>query len=373
MGRLNRSVIGATLVLALLAAACTPSSELPRTTEPPVITAEPFGCTAGAGVDGRLVPDCGVLLGTIDAPNGVVELSVADQQQTINGSQESAANQGREFSFELVRAYQRGSRGAVAALNARLADLDENPDRLLYFSWKVATGRGAWESIAAGSSDADLVAFATAVAEGGHTIFLSLHHEPEGDQEGVHYDYVEMWRHSHDLIETTLGQVDGGGDVVWVMNYMGHVSGEDLANVDAYYPGSEYVDWLSYNPYNWAECRDGAAWRSFLDVATPMYRHLTTESQFLDGSGQPKPILIGETATNEDPDDPQRKARWLRDMADVLAGGKLPMIKGVVYFNQAAPDFCDRYWSSSEASAAEFAEIALDPFFNPQSAETGGS
>jgi hypothetical protein len=102
-----------------------------------------------------------------------------------------------------------------------------------------------------------------------------------------------------------------------------------------------------------------------------MYTHLTTDARFFDASGEPKPILIGETATNEDPVDPNRKAEWLSDMASVLEQGRLPHIKAVIYFNQAAPDFCDRYWDSSEASASAFSELATRGFFNPLTAVPG--
>jgi len=376
MGRMGiswRKVIGCAIVGALMTPACSSRATDPVTTLGPIVTVQPVECEPGSGVDALLVPRCGVLLGTIDAESsGTVRLGVAHQEATVRAIQMETSGSGENtFRFDLLRVYQRGINGAAGELRSRLADLEANPGRLLYLSVKVDRGLGAWANVADGQHDDGLQTFGRAVAEGGHTIFLSLHHEPEGDEEGSHQEYVAMWRHAHGVIEAAINESDGAGDVVWVMNYQGHVGGENLQAVDAYYPGNDYVDWLSYNPYNWAGCHDGADWRSFYDVASPMYRYLTTEPLFLNPDGSPKPILIGETASNEDPDDPNRKAEWIRDLAATLEGGRLPQIKAVVYFNQAAPAFCDRYWDTSEASAAAFAELATDPFFDPQASDPG--
>ena len=370
MGRAPRTVAAALLALIVVTSACTDEATRgPSTTTVTGVSAgvATQGCAGGDGVDENLVPKCGVLLGTIDAPRGAVPLGIEHQQATVDSSQAEAAGGNEGFRFELIRVYQRGSADVVASLNSTLADLAASEDRLVFFSWKVEVGEGAWAAVASGAYDEQLRAFAEALAASDRTIFVSLHHEPEGDREGTADEYVAMWRHAHDVIESTLAGADGAGRAVWVMNYTGHVDGKNLQEVAEFYPGDAYVDWMSYNPYNWAVCRGNADWRSFSDVARPMYELLTTDARFFDRSGQPKPILIGETATNEDPDDPARKAAWLRDMAEALEGGTLPQIKAVIYFNQAAPAFCDRHWDSSPDAADAFAEVATHPFFNPLS------
>ena len=311
------------LALIVVASACTDEATRgPSTTTVTGVSAgvATQGCAGGDGVDENLVPKCGVLLGTIDAPRGAVPLGIEHQQATVDSSQAEAAGGNEGFRFELIRVYQRGSADVVASLNSTLADLAASEDRLVFFSWKVEVGEGAWAAVASGAYDEQLRAFAEALAASDRT-----------------------------------------------MNYTGHVDGKNLQEVAEFYPGDAYVDWMSYNPYNWAVCRGNADWRSFSDVARPMYELLTTDARFFDRSGQPKPILIGETATNEDPDDPARKAAWLRDMAEALEGGTLPQIKAVIYFNQAAPAFCDRHWDSSPDAADAFAEVATHPFFNPLS------
>jgi hypothetical protein len=369
MGSSSRA-LGALVIAAVAMAACADTAQDPVPELPAVVTAAEVECSEGAGLSELLEPECGVLWGTIDAPDsGPVPLGVDHQEQTVDAIS-AEADAGTGFSFELVRVYERGSRNIGDAVRTRLGEL--SGDRVLFVSWKVATGTGAWADIAAGVYDDALETFAQTVAASGETIFVSLHHEPEGDQEGDPADYRAMWHHAHAIVEAALTAADGGGDIVWVMNYQGHVSGERLDEVAAYYPGGEYVDWLSYNPYNWSQCRAGAQWRSFQDVASPLYRYFTSDPAFADADGEVKPLLIGETGSNEDPGDAQRKAEWIREMADVLEAGKLPAIKGVVYFNQSQPQFCDRYWYTSDSAAAAYAEASTRPFFNPMTASGAG-
>jgi hypothetical protein len=329
-------------------------------------------CVPGESpIDAHLVPECGVWLGTIDSrPDAVAEASrpigLDHQESTVA---ELAAARG-DFSFDLIRFYVRPADDVVARITTELADEVEK-DRVPFVSWKVAQGTGAWAEIAAGNHDAIISEVADAIARFGRTVLLSVHHEPENDSdEGTAEDFVAMWRHVHDLIESTLAASDGGGDVVWVMNYQGHSTEPDQDLIASFYPGDAYVDWIAYNPYNWAGCHDGAMWRSFADVVEPLYEILTSDPRFLDASGAPKPLMIGETGTNEG-GGPNRKARWLRGMADTLREGEFPQLKAVVYFNHAQPAFCDRLWDSSPAAAEAFVEMATDPFFNPRGLDEG--
>jgi hypothetical protein len=359
----------ALVVAALLAAACSGDRGGDETVPVPPVPVTPVACTLGAApLDDLLVPPCGVLLGTIDPPNGDLPIDLAHQEAAL--SELVGAAPGNGFAFDLVRTYQAGSTGAAEAVAARLESA-ASAGRIAYLSWKVDVGEGAWARVAAGEFDPVVVDVAEVVASSGRRVFLSLHHEPENDGDvGTPEEYVAMWRHVHDLVEATLAASAGSGRVVWVMNYMGHVDGAALDTVDRYYPGEAYVDWLAYNPYNWAGCHAGAQWRGFVEVAAPLYTYFTTNPTFYDATGKPKPLMIGETGTNEDGED-GRKARWLEDMAASLTSGQLAAIKAVVYFNHGSPRFCDRMWDSSPSSAAAFAAIATDPFFNPRGLDPG--
>jgi hypothetical protein len=310
-------------------------------------------------------------LGTIDPPEDVLaaagpEIGLEHQEATVS---RLAAGDG-DFAFDLVRFYQRGSADAVPRISAELKEAAAR-DRIPFVSWKVALGAGAWGDVADGRHDEDIVAVAEVIARSGLKMFLTVHHEPENDPaEGGPGEYVAMWRHVHDLVETTLAKTPGGGDVVWVLNYQGHANDASPEIVEAYYPGEAYVDWIAYNPYNWAGCHDDAQWRSFEDVAAPMYDLLTSDARFFDDSGMPKPLMIGETGTNEGPA-PSQKAEWLAAMADTLRSGRFPHLRAVVYFNHAQPVFCDRHWDTSPAAARAFVDMAADPFFNPRGLDAG--
>jgi hypothetical protein len=362
----------AAAVFALVLGACTQTADTTTTRGAPRPATTRPDCVPGASpIDADLVPECGVWLGTIDPRlDAVAEASrpigLDHQEDRVS---ELASGSG-DFTFDLIRFYLRPTDDVVGRITE---ELDEAADgeRVAFLSWKVAQGTGAWGDIAAGNHDLVISAVAETIAGSGQSVFLTVHHEPENDPgEGTAEDYVAMWRHVHDLVESTLDATGGGGDVVWVMNYQGHSTEPDRDLVASFYPGEAYVDWIAYNPYNWAGCHDGATWRSFADVVEPLYEILTTDPLFLDARGAPKPLMIGETGTNEG-GGPRRKAQWLTEMADTLRDGEYPQLKAVVYFNHAQPVFCDRLWDSSPAAADAFAEMATDPFFNPRGLDEG--
>lgn len=175
-----------------------------------------------------------------------------------------------------------------------------------------------------------------------------------------------MWRHAHEVIEAELAERPGSGGVAWVMNYMGHIDGGDLDEVDAYYPGNSYVDWIAFNPYNWKYC-GGEDWHSFAEVARPMLEYLTTNGRYLT-AGEAKPLMVGETGAHEGRTDAESKAQWFADMSETLQSEEFAPIKAVVYFNQVEPTFCDWHWDSSPEAAAAFTALVTDPFFHPASA-----
>ncbi len=285
--------------------------------------------------DANLVPSCGLMLGTTDRQ--VDSLDLATQERIL----------GRAFS--MVRIYKVGPGETFFNANEqRLAD----EGRVLVYSWKVINEPGAWARVAAGEFDAELRRAANEIVASGHVAMFSLHHEPEDNvpASGSNADYVSMMRHAHEVMEPI-----GGDSLVWFINYRGHSFGS-YDQVNAMYPGDDVIDWISWNPYNWFGCQGDAAWTDFASQARPFYEWAQTNHPT-------KPLMIGETATNEDPDDPDRKARWIADMGTALVN-EYPAVKAVLWFHQsAASNFCDRRWDSSAQSAAAFTEFATSSDF----------
>lgn len=315
-------------------------------------------------VDDHLVPECGVLFGTLDPSPSVVTatptmIGLDHQRDVVRLARPGA----EDFEFGITRRYQRGPGKAAAALDGLLAEASLATGRRIYFNWKVEVGEGAWAAVAAGDYDDALRDVAATVDRRDQTLFFSLHHEPENDAEGSADDYIAMWRHVHDVIEGELAALPGAGSVVWVIDYMGHVDGEGLELVDAYYPGNDYVDWIAFNPYNWKYC-GGRQWRPFAELARPMVDYLTTSERFLT-DGMAKPLMVGETGTHEGETADEDKAQWLLDLSAALRSEEFAPIKAVVYYNQSEPNRCNWYWDSSPASAEAFVNIVTDPYFHP--------
>ena len=368
-------------VTALALAGCSePESTLtdtqppsPETTVVEVPEPQPVECSPQSlrVLDENLVPECGVLFGTLDPPESVVAatatpIGLDHQREVIQNSVPSSA----DFEFGITRRYQRGPTDARRVLRELLNEAAGTTGRRIHFSWKVDVGAGAWAEVAAGAYDDVLQSVAAVIDRSEQTVFLTIHHEPENDAEGSAEEYVAMWRHVHDVIETELADRPGNGSVAWAMNYKGHIDGGGLDEVDAYYPGNNYVDWIGFNPYNWKYCR-GDRWQPFAEVARPMVEYLTTNDRYLT-AGVPKPLMVGETGVHEGRTDAESKAQWFTDMNATLQSEEFAAIKAVVYFNQVEPAFCDWHWDSSPAATAAFAAMVTDPYFHPASVASSG-
>ncbi len=379
--RLGAQYLGMSLAVAALAlVGCSDPESTPTDTQPPspdttvaeVPEPQPVECSAQSFqvVDENLVPECGVLFGTLDPPDSVVTASptpigLDHQREVIQSSVPTSA----DFEFGVTRRYERGPADAERTLRDLLEEAAGTTGRRIYFSWKVDSGSGAWAEVAAGGYDEVLKSVAAVIDRSNQTVFLTIHHEPENDAEGTAEEYVAMWRHTRDVIEKELADGPGTGSVAWVMNYKGHIDGGGLDEVDAYYPGNNYVDWIAFNPYNWKYC-GGESWQSFAEVARPMVEYLTTNGRFLT-AGEAKPLMVGETGVHEGRGETESKAQWFADVSATLQTEEFAAIKAVVYFNQVDPNFCDWYWDSSPESAEAFAAMVTDPFFHPASVGSG--
>jgi hypothetical protein len=240
--------------------------------------------------------------------------------------------------------------------------------RFLFEGWETRVFGGAticWADIAAGRHDAAVDAQARRLAAFGQPLFVGFQHEPENnlgpcqpgavnDPEagmGSAEDYRAAWRHIVERVRPVAPQV------VWVLSLMGH----DPAESWAFYPGDDLVDWVAWDPYNWANCagRSRDAWRGLHQAAQAMYAHL-------DAVGNTKPRMLGEYGSHEDPA-LGAKGRWLREVPTVLRTA-LPKLKAVVYFDRLRTpvpgDPCAWLVDSSPDARAGFAAAGADPYLN---------
>jgi chitodextrinase len=147
----------------------------------------------------------------------------------------------------------------AVGLNSLTADdkfFVARPDTHLFANWKpTASWRDAGGSNATVNGAIDQMALSVkSVAPA--KIFLTLHHEPQGDvtsdpncpyvvykgTSGTPTEYQAMWRNVRNRFEA-----QGTTNVVWVIDYQNYAPFNCLTN--DLYPGDDLVDWVMFNAY----------------------------------------------------------------------------------------------------------------------------
>jgi Glycosyl hydrolase family 26 len=225
---------------------------------------------------------------------------------------------------------------------------------LLLYSWAPANwDRNTvfkWQEIADGAIDQSvIVPEAERLKALGHPVFLSF--SPEADSAtasrlGTPAEFVAAWRHIHDV----FAQV-GASNVIWVWTTEGYLA--HASTIAALYPGSSYVDWIGYDPYNFYTCH-GAHWETFAQTVEPFYRWLT--AHHLGG----KPEMLAEFGSSPDPQQPGRETTWYQGIGPVVRA--LPHIKALVQWNSTVPG-CSLQLADGSAAMAAYRQVGLSPFF----------
>ena len=216
------------------------------------------------------------------------------------------------------------------------------------------------DAIIAGSEDALITQRANGAKASGAPIFMRWGHEMNGDwypwggannggSGAGPQKYVAAWRHIHDVF-----QAAGASNVLWVWCFnVGSSPDEPWNEPAAYYPGSEYVDWVAFDGYNWGTTQTWSSWRSFSSFATAAYETSLAWN---------KPIMVPETGVTELGGD---KPAWIKELQASLKTS-FPKIKALVYFDTVdAANKVDWTITSSDAALQAFVGLANDPYFNP--------
>jgi endoglucanase len=125
------------------------------------------------------------------------------------------------------------------------------------------------------------------------------------------------------------------------------------------WPGDEYVDWVAADGYNFGAYRC-MGWQSFSSIFGQTYDELTRLTA--------KPLMIGETASNEDESTgvgctvrPGDKPGWITQGFLTDLPKLFPRFRAVVWFDINKET--DWRVNSSAASLAAFEQVARDPYF----------
>ncbi|MCB0919403.1 MAG: hypothetical protein KDC39_12650 [Actinobacteria bacterium] len=128
------------------------------------------------------------------------------------------------------------------AVAREVATADLSAGRLPWISFKLPL---SWAEMANGAGDDWARALTSVFGELPGPVWLAFHHEPEGD--GELNDWLEMQRHLsafvHDAPNLAFTLILSG--------YVQLFDENSQQSMDSYWPGSDVVDVLAFDPYNW--------------------------------------------------------------------------------------------------------------------------
>ena len=134
---------------------------------------------------------------------------------------------------------------------SKLAFWDVKMGRIPLVGW----GCGKTSAINSGSQDTVIRKTAEAMKAFGQQFFMRYCWEMDGDKRygevGQPEEFVKSWIRIHNIFEEV-----GADNVIWVWcgnaNTFKNRNQHTMAYAWEYYPGDEYVDWVSADGYNWA-------------------------------------------------------------------------------------------------------------------------
>jgi hypothetical protein len=315
------------------------SSLPPRTSSLPPATSPPLSAPCTIAAD--LAPTCGAWWG---------EALEATDSSLLSAVTTAQATDGRRL--DVVHTYHRWEDVFPTSNEQSLAE----SGHLLLLNWQPTAPNGSpisWASIASGAQNATIDAEAARLRDFGEPVLLSFSHEPDHDPGlyGTPQQFVAAYRYVHDRVVA-----DGATNVRWVWT----VEGIDTASWQARYrqlwPGNSYVDWIAWDPYNFASCM-ARSWVSFSSLVAPFYRWITAQP-FGD-----KPLMLAEYGTiAAGTGRSETQQAWYAGEASTLAG--FPRLKALVYFDYGAPPATSDWRSTSSLAAAEaFGALARSAVF----------
>lgn len=203
------------------------------------------------------------------------------------------------------------------------------------------------ERLISGHFDHYITEFARQLNSFHQTIYLRPMHEMNGNwypwggcvNRNRAERYVSAWHHLRRLVDRhTTARLQW----VWCP-YV--VSFPDTAEnaIPRYFPGSDAVDWIALDGYNWGHGQPDSGWQEFDQLFQRAYDILTALSDH--------PMMIAETGCSEAGGD---KARWIANAFHLLKNS-FTRIKIVVWFDTRKE--CDWRIASSQRSLLAFRKI----------------
>ncbi|MFJ2031636.1 glycoside hydrolase family 26 protein [Streptosporangium sp. NPDC087985] len=224
-------------------------------------------------------------------------------------------------------------------------------DRILFLGWESTIWQDnlniAWRDIAAGHYDQAISDQAERVRKYGKPVLVGFDGEKDRDESGQNpAEYIAAYKRIVDGFRNA-----GATNALWVWGVTGYYPFRDRWK--AYYPGDSYVDWISYDPYNFAICR-GAEWQNFEQTVQPTYEWFQ-QNGFAD-----KPLMLAEYGTESHKSDTSARANWYLDIPKVMK--TMPNLKAIVQWNNTDADHCN-FSLTGPGVLDAFAKAGKDPYF----------
>lgn len=218
------------------------------------------------------------------------------------------------------------------------ADIAAANNSTLVITW-MANGYTT-KQIVEGKADNYLTNYAQGVKTYGKEVWLRPFHEANGDW----YDWgiaksgagntnqtlIDAWKHV-----VTIFRNQNVTNVKWVWTTNATNSGS--ATFTGWFPGDDWVDYVSIDGYNWGTAQSWSSWKSFTETFTPAYNALSISN---------KPMFIPEFSSTEKGGN---KAQWITDMFNDIPT-KFPRLFALMWFSQSKSAEAD--WAVNTSAAA---------------------
>jgi len=197
-------------------------------------------------------------------------------------------------------------------------------DCILFLTWEPWDAQRKagidFNALIQGKFDSYIGKLAAMLKEIDKPVLLRFGHEMNGDwypwsgaKIGANL-YIQAYRHVKEIFNKGKA-----ANVKWVFS----INWEDLPRDNRfilYYPGSDYVDYIGIDGYNWGNSKHWSKWQSFEQIFKARYE----QAAIID-----KPIIISEFSSSSSGGD---KQAWIKEALNSIKNMK--KIKAFVIFNQ---------------------------------------
>jgi hypothetical protein len=185
------------------------------------------------------------------------------------------------------------------------------------FQKDIKDGKHVFELIGEGYFDSYISNFSEKLKNLKRPVFLRFAHEFDNPfypwyLEGTEASskFKKAWIHAYEIF-----QKNGVTNVIWIWNPW------KSNNVESYYPGEEYVDWIGVDILNYGKQNHDGKWHEFESLYKPFHDEFAK---------LPKtPVIISEFGTLKDD---HKQGEWFQNAFDKIEN-EFKEIKSVIYFN----------------------------------------